>query len=121
LLGINLTRIYQGKQSFVSFLFRSLALHNKLYRGILPNQESDSLEYPLNEPERTLEKPWVAVVETFAIGGGCQLLLVVDYVIAEEGSYFGLPARKEGSTSGFCKHAFDPLPWRKVGKTSNHV
>ena len=98
--GINLTRIYQGKQSFVSFLFRSLALHNKLYRGILPNQESDSLEYPLNEPERTLEKPWVAVVETFAIGGGCQLLLVVDYVIAEEGSYFSLPARKEGILPG---------------------
>jgi len=98
--GINLTRIYQGKQSFVSFLFRSLALHNKLYRGILPSQERDSLEYPLNEPERTLEKPWVAVVETFAIGGGCQLLLVVDYVIAEEGSYFSLPARKEGILPG---------------------
>jgi thioesterase DpgC len=98
--GINLTRIYQGKQSFVSFLFRSLALHNKLYRGILPSQESDSLVYPLNEPERTLEKPWVAVVETFAIGGGCQLLLVVDYVIAEEGSYFSLPARKEGILPG---------------------
>lgn len=98
--GINLTRIYQGKQSFVSFLFRSLALHNKLYRGILPSQESDSLDYPLNEPERTQEKPWVAVVETFAIGGGCQLLLVVDYVIAERDSYFSLPARKEGILPG---------------------
>lgn len=98
--GINLTRIYQGKQSFVSFLFRSLALHNKLYRGILPSQEKDSLDHPLNEPERTHEKPWVAVVETFAIGGGCQLLLVVDYVIAEKGSYFSLPARKEGILPG---------------------
>jgi thioesterase DpgC len=98
--GINLTRIYQGKQSFVSFLFRSLALHNKLYRGILPSQEIDSLAFPLNEPERTHEKPWVAVVETFAIGGGCQLLLVVDYVIAEKGAYFSLPARKEGILPG---------------------
>jgi thioesterase DpgC len=58
------------------------------------------LDYPLNEPERTHEKPWVAVVETFAIGGGCQLLLVVDYVIAEKGSYFSLPARKEGILPG---------------------
>ena len=36
----------------------------------------------------------------FAIGGGCQLLLVVDYVIAETGSYFSLPARKEGFLPG---------------------
>jgi thioesterase DpgC len=39
-------------------------------------------------------------VERFAIGGGCQLLLVMDYVIAEEGSYFSLPARKEGIVPG---------------------
>jgi (3,5-dihydroxyphenyl)acetyl-CoA 1,2-dioxygenase len=40
------------------------------------------------------------VVDKFAIGGGCQLLLVVDYVIAETGSYFNLPARKEGFLPG---------------------
>jgi len=34
-------------------------------------------------------------VEGVAVGGGCQLLLVVDFVIAEEGSFFNLPARKE--------------------------
>ena len=42
----------------------------------------------------------MAVVDRFAIGGGCQLLLVVDYVIAEEGAYFNLPARKEGIIPG---------------------
>ena len=31
----------------------------------------------------TIEKPWIAVVETFAIGGGCQHLLVMDYVLAD--------------------------------------
>ena len=36
------------------------------------------------------------VVESFAIGGGCQLLCVMDRVIAEPGSYFNLPASKEG-------------------------
>jgi thioesterase DpgC len=98
--GINLTRIYQGKQSYLSFLMRSLAMHNKLYRGVLVDDEPDSLDAPLEEPERTLEKLWVAVVDKFAIGGGCQLLLVADYVIAEAGSYFNLPARKEGFLPG---------------------
>lgn len=98
--GINLTRIYQGKQSYLSFLFRSMAMHNKLYRGVLVDSEPDCLDAPLDEPERTLEKLWVAVVDKFAIGGGCQLLLVVDYVIAETGSYFNLPASKEGFLPG---------------------
>jgi thioesterase DpgC len=98
--GINLTRIYQGKQSYLSFLFRSMAMHNKLYRGVLVDYEPDCLDAPLDEPERTLEKLWVAVVDKFAIGGGCQLLLVVDYVIAETGSYFNLPASKEGFLPG---------------------
>jgi thioesterase DpgC len=98
--GINLTRIYQGKQSYLSFLARNMALHNKLYRGVLIDDELDCLDAPLEEPERTLEKLWVAAVDKFAIGGGCQLLLVVDYVIAEKGSYFSLPARKEGFLPG---------------------
>ena len=98
--GINLTRIYQGKQSYLSFLFRNMAMHTKLYRGLLPVEVPNGLSMPNVEPEETLEKPWVAVVESFAIGGGCQLLLVVDYVIAEEGSYFSLPARKEGILPG---------------------
>lgn len=98
--GINLTRIYQGKQSYLSFLYRNMAMHNKLYRGVLLDEEPDSLDVRLDEPEQTLEKLWVAVVETFAIGGGCQLLLVVDHVIAEAGSYFNLPARKEGFLPG---------------------
>src|ERR1700738_3566305 len=65
-----------------------------------PIHKPDRLDAPLEEPERTLEKLWVAVVDKFAIGGGCQLLLVVDYVIAETGSYFNLPARKEGFLPG---------------------
>ena len=52
------------------------------------------------EPETTLEKPWIAVVDGFAIGGGCQLLLVVDYVIAESGAYFNLPARMYPRVTG---------------------
>ncbi len=92
--GINLTKIYNGKVSYLFYLVRDLGLVHKLYRGL-------ALEpYQPGEPETTLEKPWMAVVEAFAIGGGCQLLLVVDYVIAEAGAYFNLPARKEGIIPG---------------------
>jgi thioesterase DpgC len=92
--GINLTKIYHGKVSFLFYLVRDLGAVNKLYRGFARD------DYRIGEPERTHEKPWMAVVDGFAIGGGCQLLLVVDYVLAEEGSYFNLPARKEGIIPG---------------------
>ncbi|MBI4292410.1 MAG: enoyl-CoA hydratase/isomerase family protein [Betaproteobacteria bacterium] len=96
--GINLTRIYQGKQSYLFYLTRDMGFVNKMYRGItaVPGAMATNFE----EPEQTLEKPWLAVVDGFAIGGGCQLLLVMDYVIAESGAYFNLPARKEGIIPG---------------------
>ena len=92
--GINLTRIYHGKQSYLFYLLRDLGMVNKIYRGLAGPDVFES------EVESTLEIPWIAVVDTHAIGGGCQLLLVVDYVIAESGAYFNLPARKEGIIPG---------------------
>jgi (3,5-dihydroxyphenyl)acetyl-CoA 1,2-dioxygenase len=92
--GINLTRIYQGQQSYLFYLVRDLGWVNKIYRGFSLSRPSEG------EPEHSHEIPWMAVVDRFAIGGGCQLLLVVDYVIAEEGAYFNLPARKEGIIPG---------------------
>jgi thioesterase DpgC len=89
--GLNLTHLYQGKLSLMFYVTRDLGVVNKLYRGL--NLASD-------EPETTLEKSWIAILEAFAIGGGCQLLLVADYVIAEQGAYFNLPARKEGIIPG---------------------
>src|SRR5262249_23158433 len=50
----------------------------------------------------TTEKPWIAAVDAFAIGGGCQHLLVMDYVLAESGAYLTLPARKEGIIPGMA-------------------
>src|SRR5262249_37603859 len=38
--------------------------------------------------------------ETFAIGGHCQILLAVDYVLAERTAFLTLPARKEGIIPG---------------------
>jgi enoyl-CoA hydratase/carnithine racemase len=92
--GLNLTKVYYGKLPYLFYIVRDMGLVNKLYRG------HAAAEFDSEQPEDTLEKPWMAVVETFAIGGGCQLLLVMDYVIAETGSYFNLPARKEGIIPG---------------------
>jgi thioesterase DpgC len=47
-----------------------------------------------------VEKLWLAAVETYAIGGACQLLHVMDHVIAERGARLFLPARKEGIIPG---------------------
>jgi thioesterase DpgC len=81
--------------SLVEFMLeRELGQVSKMYRGHdLEAFDSDVLE-------RRREKPWIAAVDTFAIGGTCQWLLVMDYVIAEAGSYFVLPARKEGIIPG---------------------
>ena len=98
--GINLTRIYQGKQSYLFYLTRDMGLLNKMFRGLAALNPAGRLELRPEEPEQTLEKPWLAVVDGFAIGGGCQTLLVMDYVIAESGAYFNLPARKEGIIPG---------------------
>jgi (3,5-dihydroxyphenyl)acetyl-CoA 1,2-dioxygenase len=93
--GINLTHLYYGKISLVEFMIeRELGGVSKLYRG------HGLGEFDTPDLEQRREKPWIAAVDTFAIGGACQWLLVVDRVIAESGSYFNLPARKEGIIPG---------------------
>jgi len=93
--GINLTHLYYGQISFVEFLIeREMGLMHKILRG---HWRSESYA---EELEDYVEKPWLAAVETFAIGGGCQLLCVMDRVLAEPGSYFNLPASKEGFIPG---------------------
>lgn len=93
--GINLTHLYYGQISFVEFFIeRELGLLHKILRGHWRAESYDE------EFEDYVEKPWVAAVEAFAIGGGCQLLCVMDRVLAEQGAYFNLPASKEGFIPG---------------------
>jgi thioesterase DpgC len=90
--GINLTHLYQGKIRFLWYLIRDLGFVNKFYRGLaLPG---------VHPEEGSIEKPWVAAVERFAIGGHCQILLTMDYVLAAQDAYMTLPARKEGIIPG---------------------
>ena len=58
-----------------------------------------------------IEKPWVAAVDAFAIGGHCQVLLAMDYVLAADDAYLTLPARKEGIIPG----AANLRLWRFTG------
>jgi thioesterase DpgC len=88
--GLNLTRLYRGQLDFMFFLVRDLGYVSKLYRGLIL----------AGEPAETVEKLWIAAVEVYAIGGACQLLHVMDHVIATRGSRLFLPARKEGIIPG---------------------
>jgi thioesterase DpgC len=94
--GINLTHLYHGRIPFVWYLKRDLGYVNKIYRGLAC--ADGALPDEFGGP--TIEKPWIAAVEAFAIGGHCQLLLVMDYTIAERGAFLTLPARKEGIIPG---------------------
>ena len=71
----------------------------RLRQQDLPRAERD--EHRPASP-RTAEKLWIAAAETYAIGGACQLLHVMDHVIAERGCRLYLPARKEGIIPGAC-------------------
>ena len=90
--GINLTHLYQGKIRYLWYILRDLGLVNKIYRGVA---------LPDVSPEADCrEKLWIGAIEGFAIGGHCQTVLTLDYVLAAADAYMTLPARKEGIIPG---------------------
>jgi thioesterase DpgC len=92
--GINLKALHAGGISLVDFLLRrELGYIHKLVRGVLV-EDGPRWQSP------TVTKPWVAAVDGFAIGGGMQLLLVFDRVLAASDAYFSLPAAQEGIVPG---------------------
>jgi thioesterase DpgC len=93
--GINLTHLYRGQIPFVWFLKRDLGFVHKFIRGVA---RPDAL--PDDVHGQGIEKPWIAVVDGFAIGGHCQILLTMDYVLAAHDAFMTLPARKEGIIPG---------------------
>lgn len=88
--GINLKHLATGRISFLEFLIqRELGLLSKMVRGL----------FTPNGPAPT---PWVAVVDGFAIGGGMQIVLAADHVLAAEDAWFSLPAAQEGIVPGMA-------------------
>jgi (3,5-dihydroxyphenyl)acetyl-CoA 1,2-dioxygenase len=109
--GINLTHLYYGQISLVHFFIeRELGLLHKMYRG---HWRSDSYD---EQYEDYVEKQWIAAVEAFAIGGGCQLLCIMDRVLAEKGAFFSLPASKEGFIPGAANLRFPRLVGGKLAR-----
>jgi thioesterase DpgC len=87
--------LYYGKIPYIWYLQRDLGIVNKFFRGLAREDVT-----PDDISGETREKPWIAVVEQFAIGGHCQYLLTMDYVLAARGAFMSLPARKEGIIPG---------------------
>jgi (3,5-dihydroxyphenyl)acetyl-CoA 1,2-dioxygenase len=95
--GINLTHLYRGQIPFLWFMERDLGFVHKLMRGVArPEALPDDVH------GSGIEKPWIAVIDGFAIGGHCQLLLTMDYVLAASDAFMTLPARKEGIIPGLA-------------------
>ncbi|MGI5163165.1 (3,5-dihydroxyphenyl)acetyl-CoA 1,2-dioxygenase DpgC [Spirillospora sp. CA-253888] len=89
--GINLKSLHAGEITLVGFLLRrELGYLNKIVRGV----RTGSWHTPAEG------KPWIAVVDSFAIGGGAQVLLVFDHVLAASDAYLSLPAAREGIVPG---------------------
>ena len=93
--GINLTHLYRGKIPLLWYIRRDMGVVNKMFRGIATGRAGPDEVYG-----GTREKPWIAGLDVFAIGGGCQYLLAMDYVVAGSDAYMTLPARKEGIIPG---------------------
>ncbi|MET0493483.1 MAG: (3,5-dihydroxyphenyl)acetyl-CoA 1,2-dioxygenase DpgC [Actinoplanes sp.] len=94
--GVNLKKLSSGDIPLVGFLLRrELGYLHKLLRGV-------RVEEPGRWRSPLLTKPWLAAVDTFAIGGGMQMLLVFDHVIAASDAYFSLPAAREGIVPGLA-------------------
>ena len=90
--GINLKHLAAGKISYLDFLIgREAGLLSKLARGV-------------HDPEtgRDVGRLWICVIDAFAIGGGMQLTLVVDHVIAVDDAWLSLPAATEGIVPGLA-------------------
>ncbi|MBB3660986.1 thioesterase DpgC [Rhizobium sp. BK650] len=95
--GVDLNKLYSGELPYLFYVIRELGMVSKLLRGLWPGDVMSS-----ETQDRGIEKPWIAAVDGHAIGGGCQLLLVCDHVVAESGSFMSIPARSEGFIPGLA-------------------
>jgi enoyl-CoA hydratase/carnithine racemase len=65
-------------------------------------------------PLRVLKKPLIAAVHGYALGGGFELAMCADIIVAADDTKFGLPETKAGiiGESGVMHRALRQLPYR---------
>ncbi|MFD6069787.1 (3,5-dihydroxyphenyl)acetyl-CoA 1,2-dioxygenase DpgC [Amycolatopsis lurida] len=106
--GINLKKLSAGEIPLVDFLLRrETGFIQKIFRGLLTGGSWHS---------RFTDKPWMAAVDSFAIGGGTQLLLVFDHVLAASDAYLSLPAAKEGIIPGVSNFRLSRIAGPRVAR-----
>ncbi|MBB4906247.1 (3,5-dihydroxyphenyl)acetyl-CoA 1,2-dioxygenase DpgC [Actinophytocola algeriensis] len=92
--GINLKSLHAGRISFTGFLLgREMGYLAKIIHGLTGVRDH-------HWDRGAVQKPWLAAVDSFAIGGGAQLMLACDRVIVERDAYFTIPAAREGIIPG---------------------
>ena len=52
------------------------------------------------EKVTAIRKPWIAAVAGYALGGGCEVAMMADFIIAADNAKFGQPEIKLGVTPG---------------------
>lgn len=110
--GINLRHLRAGQIDFLGFLIgRELGYVSKLVHGLRGAPSASRAGGPAD-----MDKPWIAVVDEFAIGGGMQIVLACDHVLLVDDAYLSLPAASEGIVPGAAPFRLQRLVGDRVAR-----
>ena len=112
--GINLTHLYHGTDS-VSLVSAA----GTWLRAQIPARCRPPGCCARRRERGGLEKPWIAAVEGFAIGGHCQILLTMDYVLAAARCLHDVACPQGGHHSWRREPAAAPVHRRPPGAAAD--